>query len=402
MDRDEHVHDLVVVGAGPAGSAAALAALQARPGADVLLLDRADFPRDKSCGDGVAPHALDELALLGAAHVLADRVPVRRLRVRSPDGSEASTVLRRPDVVVPRTLLDARLVDAAVAAGAQLRRHAVRSLQVRPDRVVLDGTVHARVVVGADGANGVVRRQLGLARQPEDCLAVAVRGYADAPPGEPEQVIVMDGRGWPAYAWSFADGQGRANVGYGMLLPQLRDAGRATGRGGRAALHERLTELLPGVRAERLVSHHLPLSTARPRQPRGRVLLAGDAASLINPLTGEGIYYALHSGRLAGTAAVTAADPGQAYAAALRAELGRHLRHTTLLARVSSRASVVDLGVRACARSPEAFDALVELGLGRGLLTRPLLAGMAREAGRHVVGRTVMGWQGAGRRLVRR
>ena len=73
--------DVAVVGAGPAGTAAAMSALRTRPDARVLLLDRADFPRDKSCGDGIAPQALDELARVGAAGVLADRVPVRRLRI---------------------------------------------------------------------------------------------------------------------------------------------------------------------------------------------------------------------------------------------------------------------------------------------------------------------------------
>jgi len=370
--------DLVVVGAGPAGSAAALGALRARPGARVLLLDRADFPRDKSCGDGVAPHALDELARLGVAHVLADRTPVCWLRLRSPGGREVAAVLRRPDVVIPRLLLDARLVDEAVRAGATLVRHQVRTLEITDGLVVLDGRLRARAVVGADGANGVVRRRLGLARQPQDALAVAVRGYAAAPPGEPEQVIVMDRRGWPAYAWSFAAGDGTANVGFGMLLPRLR----ATGRGGKSELHGRLRELLPGVEAGRLVSHHLPLSTARPRQPAGPVLLAGDAASLINPLTGEGIYYAVHSGRLAGTAAVTQADPGTAYAVALQRELGRHLRHTTALARLTARSGVVDAGVAAAGRSPGVFEALVEVGLGRGLVTGPLLRAMASEVGR--------------------
>ena len=368
------MYDVAVVGAGPAGSAAALAALRSRPGAKVLLLDRADFPRDKSCGDGIAPHALDELARLGAAHVLADRVPVRRLRLRSPGGVEASAELRRPDVVVPRALFDARLVEVAVAGGAELVRHTVRHVEVRPGSVVLDGSVEARVVIGADGANGLVRRQLGVPRQDSATVAVAVRGYAAAPPGEPEQLIVMDGRDWPAYAWSFAAGDGTANVGFGMLLPSLK-----AGQGGREALHGRLLELIPGIEPTRLRSHHLPLSTGRPALPPGRVLLAGDAASLVNPLTGEGIFYALLSGRLAGVAAVSGGDPGASYASALQRELGRHLRHTTVLARLTAHQRVLEAGVRAADRSPGAMDALVEVGLGRGLITRPLVRALAGE-----------------------
>ena len=368
------MYDVAVVGAGPAGSAAALATLRTRPGARVLLLDRADFPRDKSCGDGVAPHALDELARLGAADVLADRVPVTHLRLRSPAGTEAVTRLQRPDYVVPRELLDARLVAVAVGRGAELVRHTVRSVQVRPGSVVLDDHFEARVVVGADGANGLVRRQIGIPRQEATTVAVAVRGYAAAPPGEPEQLIVMDGRDWPAYAWSFAAGDGTANVGFGMLLASLK-----AGSGGREALHGRLLELLPGIEPTRLRSHHLPLSTGRPVLPPGRVLLAGDACSLVNPLTGEGIFYALLSGRLAGVAAVCGGDPGTSYAAALRRELGRHLRHTTVLSRMTGHPRVLEAGVRAAATSPGAMDALVEVGLGRGLVTRPLVRALAFE-----------------------
>jgi len=376
------VYDVAVVGAGPAGAAAALSALRARPGARVLLLDRADFPRDKSCGDGIAPHALDELARLGAAHVLADRPRIRRLRLRSPRGVEVSATLARPDHVVPREIFDARLVDVAVERGAELRRHTVRRVEVRPDRVVLDGEFVAATVVGADGANGVVRRELGVPRQPGRSMAVAVRGYAAAPPGEPEQLIVMDRRDWPAYAWSFAIGDGTANVGFGMLLPSLQ----AT-PDGKAVLHGRLQELLPGVEATRLRSHHLPLSTWRPRARPGRVLLAGDAASLINPLTGEGIFYALLSGRLAGAAAVGAADPGSAYGEGLERELGQHLRHTTLLARLTARTGVLEAGVVAAGQSPGAFDAIVEVGLGRGLITQPLVSAMGREVAKRLLRR---------------
>ena len=374
------VWDVAVVGAGPAGAAAALSALALQPGARVLLLDRADFPRDKSCGDGIAPHAVDELRRLGVAEVVADRVPVQRLRLRTTRGTEVARRLRRPDVVVPREVFDARLVDRAVQRGAVLQRRTVRRLQLTDDAVLLDDDVAARVVVGADGANGVVRRLLGLGRQPAAATAVAVRGYADAPPGEPEQLIVVAEDDWPSYAWSFADGTGRANVGFGMLLPSLRAKD-----GGRKVLHGRLQELLPGVRAERLVSHHLPLSTSRPRQPDGRVLLAGDAASLINPLTGEGIFYALLSGRLAGAAALTGGAAGRTYRADLGRALARHLRHTGALAAATRWPGVVDAGVAAAGRSPRAFDAFVELGLGRGLVTPPLVGGLAAELARRAL-----------------
>jgi geranylgeranyl reductase family protein len=366
--------DVAVVGAGPAGATAALAALDACPGLSVLLLDRDEFPRDKPCGDGIAPHALDVLAGLGVQPVDGHR-PVHRLRLGFPDGPVVSGRMRRPAYVVPRAVLDARLVQAAVDRGAHFRRQVVRTLERRDDHVLVDG-VAARVVIGADGANGVVRRLVGLPAARGRTVAVAIRGYAPVHgEGADEQVITFSGRNWPAYAWSFPLGDGRANVGYGEVLVP----GRALRR---RELLDRLDDLLPGasVDATGWRAHHLPLSSGRPAQPDGRVLLAGDALSLINPLTGEGIYYAVLSGALAGRAAVSAGDPGRGYRLALRRELGRHLRHTTAAARVGRDYRVVRAGVTAAARRPEVFDDLVELGLGRGLLTPRLLTGLAAAA----------------------
>src|SRR5262249_20316985 len=159
------------------------------------------------------------------------------------------------------------------------------TLTDRGDHVVLDAAIAARAVVAADGANSTVRRVLGIAPPADRHLAIAVRGYADVPVDDDVQLIVMQQDGWPAYAWSFPMGDGTAKVGFGMLRPRLRAAGRP----GREMLHGRLAEILPGSPARDLRAHHLPLSPGRPGPGVGRVLLAGDAAGLINPLTGEGI-----------------------------------------------------------------------------------------------------------------
>ncbi|MER6755016.1 geranylgeranyl reductase family protein [Micromonospora echinofusca] len=354
--------DVVVVGAGPAGSAAALAARRA--GASVLLLDRSDFPRDKACGDGIAAHALDVLDELGVTDAVAGYAPLPALRLVGPGGGTVARALPRPAYTVPRKVFDARLVAAAVAAGARLRRHAVRHVEVRDDRVVLDGGLAARAVVGADGAGSVLRRALGHRPNPDRHLALAIRGYAPAPTGPPEQLIVTSAPRWPAYAWSFPIGDGRANVGYGEVL-----------RGeplSRAHLVDRLGTLLPGTdpaTVTDLRAHHLPLSTHRPAPGQGRLVLAGDALSLINPFTGEGIFYALLSGALAGAAA--AGSPEQAarrYAATLRRRLGTHLRHSSVAAWLARRRQVVDAAVRAARRDDRVYRTVVELGLGDGRL----------------------------------
>ncbi|WBB77473.1 geranylgeranyl reductase family protein [Micromonospora sp. WMMD882] len=358
-------YDVAVVGAGPAGAAAALAACRA--GARVLLLDRADFPRDKACGDGIAAHALDVLAGLGVPDAVDGYPPLPALRMVSPGGETVARALPRPAYTVPRRVFDARLVAAAVAAGAELRRHTVRRVVEHADGVLVDDTYAARALVGADGAGSVLRRVLGHPVNPQRHLALAIRGYAPARPGPPEQLIVTSGPRWPAYAWSFPIGDGRANVGYGEVL-----------RGeplSRAHLLDRLAALLPGTDPADLRAHHLPLSTHRPSPGRGRITLAGDALSLINPFTGEGIFYALLSGALAGAAA--AGSPERAahrYAAGLRRRLGGHLRHSSAAAWLARRRRVVDAAVRAARRDDRVYHSVVELGLGDGRLDARTLA----------------------------
>lgn len=354
---DSEVYDVAVVGAGPAGSAAALAAL--RGGARVLLLDRAGFPRDKPCGDGIAAEAVDVLTGLGVPDPVAGCPPVHRLRLVAPGGGAVARPLPRAAHTVPRRIFDERLVRAAVAAGADLRRHTTREVR-GTDPVVIDGRYRARVLIGADGASSVVRRALGHGANPAGHLAIAIRGYAPST-RTGEQVIVTTRQRWPAYAWEFPLGDGTANVGYGELL-----RGRALSR---AYLRKRLTDLLPGAEPGSLRGHHLPLSTHRPAAGRGPVLLAGDALSLINPLTGEGIFYAVLSGALAGAEAARGpAGVDRRYRAALHRRLGRHLRHSGLAARLTAWPWVADAAVAAAAADPGTFARMVDLGLADGLL----------------------------------
>ncbi|BBH64748.1 geranylgeranyl reductase [Actinoplanes sp. OR16] len=351
------VYDVAVIGAGPAGAAAALAAL--RSGASVLLLDRAGFPRDKPCGDGIAAEATGVLTDLGVPDPVAGFPQVTRLRLVAPGGGAVTRPLPRPAHTVPRRIFDERLVRAAVAAGASLRLHTARRVR-EDDLVTIDGKYRARVVIGADGASSVVRRHLGHGANPPGHLAIAIRGYAPTA-NRGEQVIVTTRQRWPAYAWEFPLGDGTANVGYGEVL-----------RGGplsRPYLLGRLAALLPGAEPVSLRGHHLPLSTHRPEPGRGRLLLAGDALSLINPLTGEGIFYAVLSGALAGAEAARGPDDvAGRYRRALRARLGRHLRHSGAAARLTGWPAVADAAVAAARQDEETFARMVDLGLADGLL----------------------------------
>jgi geranylgeranyl reductase family protein len=369
--------DLVVVGAGPAGTAAALGALHADPSLRVLLLDRADFPRDKSCGDGVAPHVFDALAEVGVTGVADGWSPLQRLEL-ARGGTAVSRPLARPVWVIPRAVLDAELVRRAVAAGAVLRRHRVRDVRVDDRGVLVDGSLRGRLLVGADGAHSLVRGAAGLPVVRR--RALAIRGYAPTPPSRAgKQAIVYGDRRQPSYAWSFDRGDGLCNVGYGERL------GAPGTPPSRAVLLDQLERLLPGAVAEGADwrGHHLPLSGRRWDQPDGRLLLAGDAAGLVNPMTGEGIYYAVATGILAGrTAARTLADgspetAGAVHRSAVRGLLARHLRHTFAASRLSAVPAVVDAGIAAATRSQPVFDDLVEIGLGRGTITPRLARGLA-------------------------
>jgi geranylgeranyl reductase family protein len=369
--------DVVVVGAGPAGAATALGALHAEPTLRVLLLDRDGFPRDKACGDGVAPHVVDALAEVGARDVVDGWTPLHRLELAHRDRSVEGR-LRRPVYVIPRAVLDDRLVRHAVAVGARLEEHRVRTIGRDGGSPSVDD-VAARVVVGADGAQSVVRRALG--RTTERRRAVALRGYAPTPPGRRGvQVIRYGDRRHPSYAWAFDRGDGVSNVGYGEFSVDPRD------RPSRRLLLDELERLLPGSTAAGTEwrAHHLPLSGWRVERSDPRVLLTGDAAHLVNPMTGEGIFYAVATGLAAGRAAASAladGDPdsaGPRYDRAVRRLLGAHLRHTTVAAGLSRSPAVLDAGIAAAGRDRRAFDTLVELGLGDGRITPRLVAGLAR------------------------
>jgi flavin-dependent dehydrogenase len=137
--------------------------------------------------------------------------------------------------------------------------------------------------------------------------------------------------------------------------------------------------LLPGQEPDPATvrGHHLPLSTGPRHHPDGRVLLAGDAAALVNPLTGEGIFDALASGVLAGRAALLGGGAGAAHRAAMRRTFERHHTHGALLARLLRRPRFLDAAVLAAARRQSVFDAAVDFGLGRGTAPPHALARVA-------------------------
>ena len=175
---------------------------------------------------------------LGVADAADGFAPVPSLRLVSPGGAVVARPAAPPRVHRSPAVFDARLVAAATVRTARSQAHTVRAVDFGPaggaDR---RHGLTARVVIGADGAGSVIRRVLGHGANPDGHLALAIRGYAPAAEGDPEQRIVTSTRRWPAYAWTFPIGDGRANVGYGEVL-----RGQPLTR---AHLVDRLAALLP-------------------------------------------------------------------------------------------------------------------------------------------------------------
>ena len=345
--------DLIVVGAGPAGTAAALSTLYTDPRLRVLLLDRADFPRDKSCGDGIAPHVFDRLSRIGVSGVEDGWTPLTRLELARGSSSVART-MARPVYVIPREVFDARLVERAVAAGA-----ALRPAPGRRDPGHRPGG-RARRAVPRPGRG---RRRRRAQRRPR-----STSGMPERAPRARDPRLRADAARPPGHAGDPVRRPPPAVVRLG-LRPRRRAVQRRVRRAAARRPHRRPAEprrccstsstgCCPGAsrRGDQWKAHHLPLSTWRWDQPDGPVLLAGDAAGLINPMTGEGIYYAVATGIAAGRAAAQAyrADdprPGR--------RLHRRAVHAGCSAGTSStrgprpgspRApTIVDAGIRAAA-----------------------------------------------------
>jgi menaquinone-9 beta-reductase len=315
MGRPSDSPHIVIVGAGPAGSSAAIAL--ARQGARVTLLERSRFPRDKTCGDGCTPRALWMLERLGLGELPQEHgAPVDSVHATSPGGVRWNATI--PErlfggraSVVPRQVLDERLVRHAVRVGATLRE-GVRVEGLQPTDTGLrvrcrDGEpLEADVVLGCDGSPSVIRGALGAPDFPEHEGAFAVRAYyEDVRLTHPQSMgFFWEEALLPAYGWIFPLPGGRANVGLGMRADQLALSGaRLSELLDRFCASPHVARELAGARrVGRVKGHHLPFGSSAHHTTFHRALLLGDAAGFVNPLTGEGIEFALESGLFAAEA----------------------------------------------------------------------------------------------------
>ena len=371
--------DVIVVGAGPGGSATAQALAQS--GLDVLLLEKTSFPREKVCGDGLTPRAVKTLVDMGIDTSEAGgfirngglRILGGGMRLELP-WPELATY---PDhgLVRPRLDFDELLVRAAQRAGARLQEHTTVTggLQDETGRVVgvvaklgperLEHTYRAPLVVAADGVSARLALGMGIQKRDDRPMGVAVRRYFTSPRHDDDmleswlELRAADGSLLPGYGWVFGVGDGTSNVGLGIL--NTTNAWQKTD----------YTELLAGwtgaMPAQWQFSEPyatgpvrggaLPMGFNRqPHYTRG-LLLVGDAGGAVNPFNGEGIAYAMETGRMAADACVQALARTQGpareralegYAAALKARYGGYYTLGRVFVHLIGNPHVMQLATR--------------------------------------------------------
>jgi geranylgeranyl reductase family protein len=390
--------DVVIAGAGPAGSAAAHCLACA--GVDVLVLERAHFPRDKSCGDGVTAHAVEILNNMGVTFEMFGGRAVKTyggliggpsgdtFSAKPPPGADGKLV---ECWVVPRLLLDKETAHAAVRAGARLHEGATVTSILPGNRKRAAGGVEytdgngvrkvaAKVVIGADGAHSNVAKSLGTRSAPPRHIGYALRGYFEGVTGlrDDLEIYYFDSHLLPGYGWVFPTGPATANVGIGLYTGELRRSRRKLRDilddfiAAVPNIGERMKNARPLGRA---IGWPLPVSSLRRPTVFDGAMLCGDAASLVDPLTGEGIYTALVSGRSAARASLAALKANDASARVLKGHerewisiAGGYLSSGRLLKNLAKSATLMNLIVRRAGESP--YYASRAIGYGLGTLER--------------------------------
>ncbi|MDP5227486.1 MULTISPECIES: geranylgeranyl reductase family protein [Arthrobacter] len=383
--------NVLIVGAGPAGSTAAHYLAQA--GAEVTVLEKTAFPREKVCGDGLTPRAVREIVKLGLPHEEADGwrrnkglrliAGGRQVEVPWPEVGDF------PQYGLIRTRLgfDEALARHAQASGATvLERHSVtEALRDDAGRVIgaraslLDGNgrktgetrdFHADVVLAADGNSTRTAVSLGVAKRDDRPLGVAVRGYYESPRHEDDwmegwlELPGKDGQPLPGYGWIFGVGDGTSNVGLGIL-----NSSKEFGRLDYKQVMRDWVAGMPegwGYREENLVGEirgaALPMGFNRTPHHLPGMLLLGDAGGMVSPFNGEGISYAMESARFAAERILDARSAARwagptavgrvyddalaAYAEQVRSEWGSHFTLGRMFARLIGNPRIMKLALR--------------------------------------------------------
>ncbi len=314
--------DVIVIGGGPAGAAAAIEG--ARKGLNVVVLDKARFPRDKCCGDGLTANALRHLEAL---EVDPTSVPswkvIEDVVLVDPDGRSRTFPLPRGKgqyaAVARRAELDAALLLRVEAVGATVHEGAeVVAVSSGEDSVTVSTSAGeaftGRYLLAADGMWSPTRRMLGLGQPAYRGEWHAARHYVTkvSPAAQRDLVVWFDREFLPGYVWSFPLADGAANVGFGVVRASDRKGSDLKTLWSKVLERPYLREFLgPLAEAEaRYTAWPIPAALGRLPLTHGRTLFVGDAAAATDPMSGEGIGQALETGRLAAEIIATAGPLG--------------------------------------------------------------------------------------------
>ena len=395
--------DVLIVGAGPAGSAAAFHA--ANRGYDVLLIDAATFPRDKTCGDGLTPRAMHELAALGVAHDITSRYTSRGLKLHGFGGSVTAPWPTSPfgttGSAMPRTELDdllrrhanaqpaVTMWDNATALTPETQHGRITAVTVRHQGV--EKRITCRFVIVADGVRSPFGKKLGRTWHKGDVYGIAARSYCTTPlshdPWIHSHLELRDSDGviQPGYGWIFPLGNGSVNLGCGALSTDARPAKVNT---------KKLLELYASQQraawslgqTTSVASALLPMGGAVSNVAGPNWALIGDAAACVNPLNGEGIDYGLETARMAVGMLDDAKDLTLLWPHLLRSAYGDTFLLARTLARVLTYPRFLGVVGPVGFRGPQSRILMP--------LTVRLMGNLVTDSDRDLVART---WHAAGR-----
>jgi len=313
-------YDVIIVGAGPAGSNTAISYKHLNPDLNIAIFDKSQFPRDKSCGDAIGPGVINALKRFGNEHILNGEPEVVSTTLFGPKNIGIQNYI--PEVknkedsvvyVIPRLDLDNRIFDLAKSLDVDsYEEYRYLGFDRTKDKKIAvtfknsDGeeeTYLTKILVGADGANSRVRKNLNLNQNTDWHKAIAIRAYIDSPNyleifKERSLMFEINVSALRGYAWAFPSKDTLINIGIGMPLSLFKKENKN--------INEMLNDFVETLESRGVIvdnirmekSYMLPFASSRPKLAHDQVALVGDAGSMINPMSGEGIFYGMESGFL--------------------------------------------------------------------------------------------------------